>query len=184
MLEIAMINRRESGFTMIELMITIAIAAILMIMAIPNFTDLMRRNAVANESNRFLTALQLARTKAISGSFRSGVCPGSGTACGGSDNAYAEDGYSVFTMAGAAEAKVLLISEGKASTNKIKVLAAGDSKKEISFNRLGKLNGPVTKAIVCFDGQSTERIPGVTINISVSGRIQSEKMIPGASCTP
>jgi len=53
-----------SGFTLIELIVTVAIVAILTVAAVPSFIDLMRNNRSAAQANEFLAALNLARSEA------------------------------------------------------------------------------------------------------------------------
>lgn len=53
------------GFTLIELMVTISIAAILALIALPSMRSLIERNALAGQVNGFIGAITLARTEAI-----------------------------------------------------------------------------------------------------------------------
>ena len=53
------------GFTMIELMITIAIATILLVLAIPNFTRLIRQSQYTSAGNELVTGFNYARNEAI-----------------------------------------------------------------------------------------------------------------------
>ncbi len=53
------------GFTIIEIMLAIAVAAVLMSLAIPNFQMSIRNNCMATSANLFVTSLQYARSEAI-----------------------------------------------------------------------------------------------------------------------
>jgi len=54
-----------SGFTLIELISTVAIAAILLTLGVPSFKDTILSNRMAGHSNRFLSALNITRSEAI-----------------------------------------------------------------------------------------------------------------------
>lgn len=55
----------KSGFTLIELMIGIAIGGILLAIAIPSFSDLQKNNCLTTNANNLVTSLQTARSVAI-----------------------------------------------------------------------------------------------------------------------
>ncbi|MGH8658866.1 MAG: GspH/FimT family pseudopilin [Gammaproteobacteria bacterium] len=58
-------ENRSSGFTLVELMITLALAAIILSAAVPSFRDLVQNNRITAQVNEFITALSLARSEAI-----------------------------------------------------------------------------------------------------------------------
>ncbi len=57
--------RRSSGFTLLEALITVALLAILLTMAVPSFRGLMDRNAVTATANNLLSSILLARSESI-----------------------------------------------------------------------------------------------------------------------
>jgi len=57
--------KKNTGFSMIELMIIIGIAAVLMSIAIPGFKTAMRNNCMTTSVNLLVTAVQFARSEAV-----------------------------------------------------------------------------------------------------------------------
>ncbi len=57
--------KQASGFTLLELIVAISIAGILMAMAIPSFSDMMRNNRLTTYANELVTSLNIARSEAV-----------------------------------------------------------------------------------------------------------------------
>ncbi|MFN2308478.1 MAG: GspH/FimT family pseudopilin [Gammaproteobacteria bacterium] len=85
-----------SGFTLIELMITLAIAAILLTVGIPSFQAVFQSNRLATQANELIGAVNLARSEAIkrganvtvrasTGGFQNGWCVHLNASCTGDD---------------------------------------------------------------------------------------------------
>jgi type IV fimbrial biogenesis protein FimT len=58
-------SAKNSGFTLIELIVTVSIAGILMAVAIPSFVEAIKSNRLTTQANEFMAALNLARSEAI-----------------------------------------------------------------------------------------------------------------------
>ncbi|QIL20167.1 GspH/FimT family pseudopilin [Thermomonas sp. HDW16] len=70
------------GFTLIEVVVTVAIMAIVAAIAVPSFTNLIRGSRLTSSANEMVTMLQTARVSAISKRTSVSVCPSSnGSSC-------------------------------------------------------------------------------------------------------
>src|SRR3546814_1392401 len=65
------------GFTLVELMVTLAVLTIIAVIATPSFANLIRGNRLASSANEMVALLQTARSAAISNRASSAVCPSS-----------------------------------------------------------------------------------------------------------
>lgn len=65
---------RCRGFTLFELMLTIAVAAIIAGFAAPSFNNILRNNRIVTDNNQMISALTLARSEAIRTGNRVTVC--------------------------------------------------------------------------------------------------------------
>lgn len=70
------------GFTLIELMVTIAVMAILLAIAVPSFTDAALGNRLSSYANNFVASAHLARSEAIKRNAAVTLCASAdGTSC-------------------------------------------------------------------------------------------------------
>ena len=65
---------RQAGFTLIELMVVVAIAAILASMAVPSFQSLLARRAATAAADSLVSDMTLARSEALKRSAAATVC--------------------------------------------------------------------------------------------------------------
>nr|WP_019560970.1 GspH/FimT family pseudopilin [Caldimonas manganoxidans] len=176
-------------------MVTIAVLAVLAVIAAPNFNDFFTRNRLASQSNELISALNLARSEAIKRGVRVTVCrtndaTAASPACaGGSDTSWA-NGWIVFvdnTHVGGNTAGVIdaddevlrVFGALRAST----LTANNDFARGLSFRPDGSslgINGSgslVTAATasfsLCLDGQ------GRNIEVNTMGRPR----LGSTSCT-
>ena len=66
---------RVRGFTILELLVAIAVLAILVGIGVPSFIDVVRNNRIAAASANFVAALTLARDEALKRGTRVSMCP-------------------------------------------------------------------------------------------------------------
>lgn len=82
------------GFTLLELMVAIAVAAILLALGVPSFSGSVRRNQGVTDANTVLGLLTLARGEAIKRGGTVTLCASAdGAACDTSNSASWEKGY-------------------------------------------------------------------------------------------
>lgn len=68
-------RKPADGFTIVELMVVIAIMAIIMVFAIPSYKGLMTQNRMAGEINDLSTDIELARSAAVKQGLDVTICP-------------------------------------------------------------------------------------------------------------
>jgi len=67
-------NRKQTGFTLVELMITLLIAAILLSQAVPSFLTMLQNSRITTQANDYVTSLNVARSEAVKRGSRITVC--------------------------------------------------------------------------------------------------------------
>ncbi|WP_426664593.1 GspH/FimT family pseudopilin [Rhodanobacter aciditrophus] len=186
--------RNARGFTLIELMVTLAVLAILTMIAVPSFRDTIRRNRVNSASNALLADLGYARAEAIDRGQTVTMCPSAnGTSCTSSGTAWGS-GWMVYSYpAGAASSNAAyatgnLLLRAAAKQNGVAIWAAQATYP--SFGQQGQLKPAGTKLryITCFSDSSgttsnTSAVPGVELDVNGSGNVTSMPLAPGASCS-
>lgn len=75
-------NRIFSGFTLIELIVTVTIAAILIAIAVPGLNNFVETNRLTSATNEFVADQSFARSEALKRGANTGVCKtGGASAC-------------------------------------------------------------------------------------------------------
>ena len=112
---------KQSGFTLIELMVTLALIAIVLMIGVPSFRSMVTNNRVVAQANELATSIQYARSEAIKRTTSVSICSSTNqTACDGG-NAWAT-GWLVFTDANSNGAldggdTILRVFDGSSTTN-------------------------------------------------------------------
>ena len=68
-------KRPQLGFTLVELMIVVVIAAVLLSIAVPGFRNVILANSVTSKVNEIVGAMQVARNEAVTRNTRVTFCP-------------------------------------------------------------------------------------------------------------
>lgn len=96
-------SRKPKGFTLIELMVTLAVSLILLSVGFPAYQELSANSRMTTVTNSFVAYLQFARNEAVERNRPVSLCPsGDGRSC--QESSAWGDGWIVFTDAGNAGA--------------------------------------------------------------------------------
>jgi type IV fimbrial biogenesis protein FimT len=71
-----------SGFTIIELMVTLAVLLTIIVLAVPSFSVMITQNRISADVNSLVATLSLARSMAVTGTAPATICSDNGGACG------------------------------------------------------------------------------------------------------
>jgi type IV fimbrial biogenesis protein FimT len=136
------------GFGLIELVITIAIVAILTVIALPSYSRIIRQNRVVTDTNTLLSALNLARNEAVARGRPITVCASTnGTSCDGVGTVDWSQGWMVFTdydpvgVVDAGSGDTVLRVFGPVATQDV-LGSVGSTSGYVSFGRTGVARFP------------------------------------------
>jgi type IV fimbrial biogenesis protein FimT len=78
---------KHSGFTLIELMISIVVLAVVLALGIPSFQEFIKNNRLAGQTNDLVMAIQMARNEAVKRGTGAVICASENQAiCSDSDD--------------------------------------------------------------------------------------------------
>jgi type IV fimbrial biogenesis protein FimT len=189
---------RTRGFSLVELMITVLVVAILTAVAWPNFRDFMHRNTVTAQANQVLAALQYARNEAVSRRYPAAVCASTdGASCTAGDTKY-ENGWMVWrdsTLSGtpsysATKDELLRVTDAQSGVS-IRPFNSSGALGTIAFDQRGAVIGAngVVNIVVCAKaksddalGTNSEKVPGKYVRVDTSGRLTVQNLATTDTC--
>lgn len=139
----------NQGFTLMELMIAIAVLGVLLALGWPSFTEALSNNRLAAASNSMIAGVNLARTEAMRSSQGggAGVCPSAdGATCANNWSA----GWLVWTDTnsdGAKAANEPTIRYFQGNPAQVALASAGAAVPTIIFDRRGRMTTPAANAV-------------------------------------
>jgi type IV fimbrial biogenesis protein FimT len=191
---------RARGFTLLEMIVTLFIVAILAAFATPQLSGVLHRNSVSSASNTLLADLAYARSEAVTRNTNVSICPTTtGTSCS-TTKAY-ESGWLVYTytpghaVVGVAydstKADNVILRWTKARSG-VSIQASDD--KVITFGQQGQLRPDAASVefYTCYlptgsdeeVGSSTAKVPGSDLKLANSGSATTSRLGVMSACTP
>ncbi|MEG5264732.1 GspH/FimT family pseudopilin [Pseudomonas sp. JDS28PS106] len=148
------------GFSLVELLVTVSIVAILAAVAIPNFNSTLQNNRAETEVSDLQRALNYARLEAINRGVSVRIAPTTGTDW-------------------TTELQVTLASSAQTVLRKVTPLSSGATLvaanvAAVEFNNLGGMTSPASAVAMTYTRGSTTKV----INVCLTGRI-----MVGSSCS-
>ncbi len=185
--------RRTRGFTLLELMTTITIVAVLLAIGVPSMRSMIQRNRVSSANNDLAASIAYARTTAINRGQLVSMCPSAdGSTCTSAGQDF-EPGWIVYTYpAGTASANKPY--DGTATLLRAVDRRAGVSihalqSQVITFGLQGQLRpGTALVFLTCARsgdsgiGTSTTIAPGNRLDVNGSGSTNTRLLAPSAPC--
>ncbi|KRG52377.1 GspH/FimT family pseudopilin [Stenotrophomonas beteli] len=162
--------RRENGFTLVELMVTVMVLAVLATIAFPSFQSTIRSNRIATTSNELIASLSLARSEAVRNRRGAGVCASAaGSACDGKSWA---EGWLVWEDSNgdgglSAGETVLRYSAGKPG-----VSAVGTPDLSVSFDPRGRNRADASLDLTLRPDSCGKQPLQRTLRISPTGQVR------------
>ncbi len=179
---------RTSGFTMIELLMTIAIGSIVMALAIPSFRYVTNSNRIAAEINGLLGDLQFARSEAIKDGQSVSVCVSTNSLTCSAGDVNWHGGWIVFSDpagTGVPGANAILRIQKPFSSSDT-FTASDNALALVRFNREGFAGGIPLNALFTLHTSPSNDAWTRCLTISFVGQVTTERLggtANGALCS-
>ena len=184
---------RCKGFTLIELMVTLTVAAILLTVGIPGFQEFIKSNSLSTGVNAFVAGLNLARSEAIKRGGRVTLCKSSTLSACATSGGW-EQGWIIFFdqgVAGTVDSGDAIVRTNGPASGDITLRGNFFVKDRVSYLSSGIVepnNGTVIACDHRIKNFATDKAKARAIIISKVGRVRTVKgdnsTVSVTSCTP
>lgn len=165
----------QRGFTVLELMIALAVGAILLVVAVPSFTTLLERTRIGSAADHLYASLAEARGEAVKRRVTVRVCPSANSATCRNDGDW-NDGWLVFldgdgNGAPNTSADIVKAVPSTSLSEYVDIGTENAVEDGVSFGATGATWDSTTDGAfwIC---HSDSDVPSKEISVSPSGRIE------------
>ena len=134
-------HHRTRGVTLVELATVVAIVGITLSLAVPAFSRLMARNAMASSVNLFLAQLHLARSSAVTRERRITLCPATDPVTCSDDHRAWHGGYLVFqddNRNQELDGGEQVISHEERARSGIRIVSSSQQRNRVTYRPMGR----------------------------------------------
>ena len=161
-------TRCQRGFTLIELMVTVAVAVIMLAVAVPGFNEIIRSNKLTTNVNGFVQALHLTRSEAIKSGGATLCASDNGTSCNGADWTKGWIIFSDFDLNGVVNGSDAIVRVNDVMPSGATLPSATAT--TVTYAGTGFLNGVAGNLTFVFCGGRTGTGAGRTVVVNRTGR--------------
>lgn len=150
-------HQRFKGFTLVEMIVTVAVLAVLISIAVPSYIALIAKNRADTETGDFYRALNFARLEAINRGVSIRLTPKTA-------NTWAGDVYVALSSVASPSTTNLRVLPAMASSS---VMAPASAISYVEFNNLGAMVYPTSAVLFTYTNGTVSR----NVLLCVNGRV-------------